>query len=82
MQSAPSEAQRLVFMSWPGEQELEKQKRLPTQTPQGVEGAPPVPGTAVDPHSLFSQRAARTLSQPPKAVREDMRHRTTTRQLG
>jgi hypothetical protein len=82
LQSAPSEAQRLVFMSWPGEQELEKQKGLSTGTLQEGLTATPVTDTTVDPHSLFSQHAARTLSQPPKAVREDMRHRTTIRQLG
>ena len=72
VQSAPSEAQRLVFMSWPGERDLDKDLEFPN------------PSTVMDPRSLFppQQAAAPPLAQPPKAVREDMRHRTTTRQLG
>lgn len=72
MQAAPSEAQRLVFMSWPGEHDIDKDLAFPN------------PSSLVDPRSLFplQQGAGRPQAQPPKVQKEDMRHRTTTRQLG
>ena len=62
-----------MFLSWPGQHDLE-------DCPSA-----PAPGSAMDARSYFSQQtalASRLKPKKPRAQTEDMRHRSTTRQLG
>ena len=77
VQSAPSEAQRLVFMSWPGQKELDDgcdvcEKCEPSESSSDSSALILSPTALVNHSSVM----------PPKAQKEEMQHKTTIRQLG
>ena len=82
MQSAPSEAQRLVFMSWPGQKELECDDEVGgvEQSAFAEESETEAQENIYDiaPNSLASHPSV----MPPKAQKEEMQHKMTIRQLG
>lgn len=88
MQSAPSEAQRLVFMSWPGQKELDDgvvdTDNVHNEMLNG--DTADKPSKAMGPQSIFdvpsSKLATHPSVMPPKAQKEDMQHKMTIRQLG
>ena len=62
-----------MFLSWPGQHDLEDC------------ASAPAPGSVMDARGYFSPQtalASHLKPKKPRAQTEDMRHRSTTRQLG